>query len=241
MANVVFGPYLTKRLKFHQHDSSNGGKGGAKPNDYNQMKNWYESVKKCNLNGVILHNECSPEFIKKFSTEKISFFNWEKKHRPSYNDERFYAYHEYLVCHPKVERVFFTDLFDVRFCANPFKLMEKNPEHDLFFGEELMSKSSSRWMVRKCREMKLQLITGGYHPGQVIYNAGIIGGKRKHILNLLIDMKSIFDKIHPRYNANMPVFNFAASRTPSKIFSGPPLHNKFRSNKVPEGTYIKHK
>ena len=241
MVDVIFGPYLTKRIKYHQHDSSNGGKGGAKPDDYNQMKNWYESIKKFNLNAVVVHNENSQAFVEKYTTDKIVFFNWDKKHRPSYNDERFYAYHEYIVRHPKIQRVFFTDLYDVRFFGNPFKLMDLKPDCGLFFGEEAMSKSSSKWMVRKCREMKLQLIKGSYSPGQIIYNAGIIGGHREHILKFLVDMEAVFKNIHPRFNANMPVFNLCADRTASKIFSGHPLHNKFRSNKVPEGIYIKHK
>jgi hypothetical protein len=240
LADVIFGPYFTKNINYHQHDSSHKGRGGSKPNDYKQMQNWYESIQKFDLNAVIFHNEHSKRFIEKYSTDKISFQSWHKKHRPSYNDERIWTYREYLTTHPEIERVFMTDLYDVQFFGNPFELFE-NHSARIFAGEELLSKYSSRWMVRKCREMKTPLIQNKYAPGCKIYNAGIIGGYREDVLELLERMVKRFLKIPKKFNANMPVFNLCLQEMNTKIFSGYPLHNKFRSQKYEDGIYIKHK
>jgi len=132
-------------------------------------------------------------------------------------------------------------LYDVQFFGNPFELMDQYPAHELFLGEEIMSKSSSKWMVRKCREMKVPLVREKYVPGTFIWNAGIIGGKRDNIVKLFKNIKRIFKNIPGKFNANMPVFNYCVDNSTDLIFTGHPLHNKFRSHKVPKGTYIKHK
>ena len=242
MADLILAPYFTKDISYHQHDSSNKGRGGSKPDDYTQMKIWYESIVKYDLPACIFHNELTDDFINKYTTKKISFHRWEKQHRPSYNDERFYAYLEYLTTHTEVERAICTDLYDVEFYGNVFDWMDKNEQYDLFFGEERMGRFSSKWMVEKCRRIKLPLISNKYAPGCYIYNAGIVGGKRKPLMKLLTRMIAKFEKINPKENANMPVFNYCADQTKGyKIFSGFPLHNVFNSNVVIPGTYIKHK
>lgn len=243
MAKVIFGPYFTKKIKFPQHDSSNNGKGGSKPDDYNQMKVWYESVKRIKVNAIIFHNELSLKFTKKHETPKIKFSCWNKHTRPSYNDERFVAYRKMLRKHPEFDFVFMTDLYDVKFIQNPFELVEKNLDYDLFLGSENLSKFNSKWMVQKSREMKIPLIKNKYAPGSIAYNAGIIGGSRKILLLLLDEMVKYFKNIHPKYNANMPVYNLAVEKLSKdyKIFTGFPLHNRFRSKKVPPGVFIKHK
>lgn len=246
LANVILAPYFTKKLRFHQHDSSHNGKGGSKPNDFSLISGWYTSTlntvrKFSDTKAIIFHNECSQEFIDKYSNNHLEFVLWTKKHRPSYNDERFYAYYEYIKTHPEIQRVFMTDMFDVKIFANPFRLMDNKPGFKYFIGEEMMSKSSSKWMVRKCREMSVPLFHTKYAPGTLAYNAGIVGGYREPIIILLQTMITEFKKIHPRYNANMPVFNRAIDIIGDKIFSGFPLHNKFRSNKYQEGIFIKHK
>jgi len=246
LAKLIFAPYFTKNIGFHQHDSSNNGKGGAKPDNYPLISGWVETNLKYSrlepeFGSVIFHNECSQKFITDHSNTCISFCEWGKSHRPSYNDERFYAYRKYLLKHPEVSHVFCTDLFDVILLGNPFQLIEQKPEYDLFIGDEKMSKYSSKWMVRKCREMKLPLIKNKYTPGETIYNAGIVGGSREKMLELFERMIDKFSRIPEKFNANMPVFNLCVEEMGCKVFSGYPLNNPFRTKKWEPGTYIKHK
>lgn len=241
MADLIFAPYFTKNIKYSQHDSSNGGKGGSLPNDYHQMKNWYESVKRIGASAVIFHNELSEEFIDKYKTPNISFVKWEKQHRPSYNDERFYAYYEYLVTNEDITRVICTDLYDVEFYQNPFDLMNKHPECDTFVGSEPIGKYGAKWMIRKCKEMDYPTARNNY-SSPYMYNAGIIGGTSYRMKQLFSIMRDDFAAIDKKFNANMPVFNHCLEELKFlKIFTGFPLHNVFNSNKVTEGTYIKHK
>ncbi len=241
MADLVFAPYFTKDIRFHQHDSSNNGKGGSKPNDYNQMKDWYESVKRLNLSAVIFHNELSEDFITKYQTDKIKFFRWLGSNRPSYNDERFYAYYQFLICKDGVERVLCTDLYDVVFYRNPFELIDKETKVDIFVGSEISNQYSAKWMMRKCKEMNFPSARKNY-TAHLMYNAGIIGGTRDRLLLLFTRMISKFNTIEPKFNANMPVFNYCMDELHTlNIFTGFPLHNIFKSNEVIDGTYIKHK
>ena len=235
MNEIIMAPYFTRRIGFSQHDSS----GGAKPNDFNLIKSWYETVWKLSVNAVIFHNELSNEFIKKYTTKYISFVRYDKVHRPSYNDERFYCYRDYLERNKNINRIICTDLFDVKFLKNPFELFSMG--YDLYVGSEEKSHPSSygwKWVNKKLKEQKLKQLS----KDDTMFNAGICGGDRKKFIKLLDMMIEIFEETPSRFNANMPVYNDCLRRLKSwKIFTGFPLHNIFESNKVLKGVYIKHK
>ena len=243
--DCIFTTYLTKRLGFSQHDSSHNGKGKSQPDDYKLMKGWYESLLKLcsksdNMKGVIFHNECSQSFIDKYSNEYISFVKWEKQHRPSYNDERFWAFREFLTKRDDVQRAFSTDMFDVKFFRNPFEIMDKESKYHLYVGSEVGKKCGRKWVNKKMRWFKFPQISND----ETVYNAGICGGVRKNLLKFYEVMISYFQKISTKHNANMAVYNQSLrdiKKRKWKIYTGFPLHNQFQSNKVPEGTYIKHK
>jgi len=242
LVDVILAPYFTKNINFHQHDSSNRGKGGSLPNDYNQMKNWYESIVKLDINACIFHNELSEDFIAKYKKDNIIFQKWNKAHRPSYNDERFYAYLDFIDSHKNIDRIFCTDLYDVIFYKNPFQLMDTLKDYQILCGAEQITRYNSKWMTRKCKEMNYPVSRDGFSTSSFLYNAGIIGGKRENIRHLFKDMIGDFSKIDPKFNANMPVYNHCLEKQKDiNIFSGFPLHNIFNSNKVTEGLYIKHK
>ena len=231
--DYIFTTYFTKNRNFSQHDCS---KGGCKPNNFQVMKNWYESVWRLQLNAVIFHNELSCGFMNKYETKNIKFVRYNEFNRPSYNDERFYCYINYLKEHKNINRVFCTDMFDVVFYKNPFELM--NDKHDLYLGSE--SSPSLTWMKRKAKEINLP--QPKTKSGEIYYNAGIIGGTRKNILKLFGMIVKQLKDISPRFNANMPVYNYCLHNLfKGKYFTGYPLHNKFKSNKVTDGVYIKHK
>lgn len=242
MADIILAPYFTKDIKFHQHDSSNKGKGGSLPNSYNQIRSWYESVIKIGAKACIFHNELSDEYISKYQTENIKFVRWSEEHRPSYNDERFYAYLDFLEKNSDISRVMCTDLYDVIFYKNPFELMDIFPQHNIFSGSETTTEYSSKWMIRKCKLMNYPRSRNGFSTQQLIYNAGIVGGKRENILQLFRSIIKNFKRVDLQFNANMPVYNYCLEKLESaNILTGFPLHNVFNSNKVLDGTYIKHK
>jgi hypothetical protein len=241
MDNLILAPYFTKRLGYSQHDSTNGGKGGSKPNDYGVMKEWYESVVKLKLHARVFHNELSDDFVNEHETDEIKFVLHDTFHRPSYNDERFYAYYRCLMSLPSVKMVMCTDLFDVKFMMDPFELMNDHEECQLFSGSETINPYSGKWMRKKCAAMNYRVACENYHVGNVMMNAGIIGGSRETLLKLFNQMKNDMETVELKHNANMPVYNRCVETTNLKVFTGYPLHNVFNSNRTDAGTYIKHK
>jgi hypothetical protein len=241
LADVVLSPYFTKDNQFHQHDSSHGGQGGSLPNDFSQIKFWYNGVLGLGMDAVIFHNELSKSFTLEYETDKIKFVEYQTEHRPSFNDNRFYAYYEYILNNKNIDRVFCTDLYDVVFYKNPFDLMDQKKEYSVFSGSEMITKSSSAWMTRKCKEMKYRRSREGFSKSP-IYNAGIIGGYRSVILNLFESMINEMNSISKTFNANMPVYNYCLENQKNiNVFTGFPLHNIFKSNRVEDGVFIKHK
>lgn len=240
MDSLVLAPYFTRPNKYHQHDSTNGGKGGSRPDDYELIKPWYESVKRLGLSARIFHNELSDGFVETYETENLQFVYWGETHRPSYNDERFYAYYTYLL-DAEVSEVFLTDLYDVEFMRDPFSLVASNPDAVLFCGSEQITPYSGKWMRQKCRAMDFPFSRDNYRTGNTLYNAGIIGGKKDPLMKLLKCMLGQMNGIDQKHNSNMPVFNWCVEQSGFPIFYGHPLHNVFKSFVSGPETYIKHK
>lgn len=242
--DYILAPYFTKKNNFSQHDSSyKKGVGGSVADDFNLIKGWYDGVHKLGLHAVIFHNECSKEFVEKYTTDKIKFYFWDIENRPSYNDNRFYGYLKWIDEQKRgsINRILCTDLYDVEILRNPFEFMDASPNCDLFCGEEIITKGSSSWMIKKSVEMEYPTAKNNYSIGNILYNAGIIGGKVNSIRKLFVFMLEDFSNILPQYNANMCVFNKCVERLNYKVCSGSPFHNVFRSNVVDKFTYIKHK
>lgn len=235
--DVIFGPNFTKDLKVYQRNCTLG----KKLTDWQKMENWYNSVKNLNLNAVIFHNELSDTFIEKYQTSKIIFENWKEQNRLSYNDERFFAFLNYLKNNPQIKRVFCTDIYDIIFYKNPFELMDLNPDYKIFSGSQVYNSSTKVWMGFKYLEINQKSFLNTCIVNNSFFNAGIIGGYRENIIYLFEDMIMEFEKIDKKLNSNMAVYNVCLSKIKEKIFYGYPLHNIFMSNVAEKGVYIKHK
>jgi hypothetical protein len=243
--DIICAPYFTRKTTFSQHDSSTKGiSKGANVNDFSLIERWYNSISKLGLYAIIFHNELSSEFIKKYKTDKIKFEQYHILNRPSYNDTRFFMYEDYLHNNKNhIERAFFTDIFDVEFQKNPFELIDKNPTKLLFCCSENITKKNGEWMKKKTIEMKYASARNNYAIGELLYNAGIIGGNIDTLLSLFQYMIYQFSFINREFNANMNVFNVSVETLfpPNKILTGFPLHNIFNSwESLPE-VYITHK
>lgn len=211
------------------------------------MSGWYESTLRIclthKIRAVIFHNECSDKFCQKYSNKFLTFEKWDQKNRPSYNDERFYCFKEYLKANSHIKRAISTDMFDVKIFGNPFELMDKEPNYHLYCGSEKGNVPGSygrKWVNTKMRRCKLGIVPNE----EMVYNAGICGGKADKLITFYSTMQKHFKNITPKENANMAVFNRSIRDMKEKgwkIFTGYPLHNVFESNKVKPGTYVKHK
>lgn len=232
--NYILSTYFTKDRNSKQHCC----KRKVKPNNFNLIKDWYNSIVKLNLNAIIFHNECSNEFIKRYQTEKIKFVYYDDFNRISYNDERFYCFRDYLLKNNHIENIFSTDAFDVEILRNPFNFI--NDDYELYAGSEKQNSlmTENNGFNKRMRAYRYTQLTEDY-----FYNAGISGGSRETIIEFYNYMIKLFDRIHKKYNSNMVVFNEAIlqNKRKWKVYTGYPLHNKFKSRTHDGNIFIKHK
>ena len=114
--NIILSTYFTSK-----EDPQRGG--NWKCNDFSIIKDWYQSIKKLNLNAIIFHDHCSDRFINKYSTERISFVY----HKPIKDimNARYRCYYDYLYRH-FYKKIYCTDISDVVIMKDPFPLIEKD-------------------------------------------------------------------------------------------------------------------
>lgn len=235
--NIILSTYLTKANEFKQHDSTNNGKGGCRPDNFSLIGDWYKSVLKLQIPAYIFHNELSADFIHRYTTNEIKFVKWDQSNRPSYNDERYYIFESFIQANPLIQNIIYTDIFDVVIHKNPFELITNNI--DLVAGsEEAKTDRSYQWVNNKLSLLKLPTLK---RP-DIVYNAGIGGGKREPFLIFLRMMLEMFKDMNKEINANMGVFNTILHQKnfSYRVLTGFPLHNTFKSYKN-NGAYIQHK
>ena len=224
MDNVIMTTYFCKK-KNPQKDYF------VAYNDITYIEPWYYSVKNLQLNGIIFHDGLNDEFIKKYETDKIKFiYANSNSYDISINDLRYYVYFDYIIKNENIKNIFMTDGSDVTVVKNPF-----NKFKQLCVGSE-----RSKGFKAICLKKKIELFnsniknTFNYHknPTNTVYNAGILGGNRKDVLNFLKNMISIFDKFNSEIktkNLNMIVFNYVVYKIFNQnVISGSPLHSEFK-------------
>jgi hypothetical protein len=165
--------------------------------DIKYIAPWYDSMKKIDGCGIIIHDGLEEEFIKEYTTSKIKFvkFNY-----GSYSifEERWIGYY-LLLKHTNIEKIFFTDCNDVFISCNPFSNLEIDAEK-LYVGRDQADRfGDSGWVLDELN--KFQEDSGLTAPEtlayQPLFNAGVVGGDKQilvpyiaQVLNLLFHSKS---------------------------------------------------
>jgi len=149
---------------------------------------WIETLTNLGLNGIIFHDSLSSDFIEKFKDYNVSFVYYKLKTYLSVNDERFLCWYEFLKDNPQYDKVFTTDLFDVKFNKNPFDLI--CDDYDIY-ADALKGRTvtdNERW--RK----PMKIIYGQLHcENKPLVNAGVVGATRNNMLKLLSAMVNDFE------------------------------------------------
>ena len=197
---IILSNYFTGKK-----DSQRGGNDQFEPNQFENMKGWYDSILAHHLHGLVFHDQLSKDFVDQYTNDYISFEKYELKKRYSLNDDRFFCWHEWLVQHAEVESLFCTDLFDVDFFGNPFHLMDPL-RHDLYCGD------ANGAVMDEWVNNRMEWAYGkAFHAGKIKFIAGIIGGTRENMLRLFQAMTGDFEKAkratRKGKNMNMGVFN----------------------------------
>jgi GR25 family glycosyltransferase involved in LPS biosynthesis len=175
-------------------------------NDIDYIGNWYYSMKTHNLYGIVFYDSCSQEFIDTYQTSKIKFIKTDSQNfNYTLNDQRFFLYEDYIKKNKNIKKIFMTDGNDVTIVNNPFNFINNN---DIYIGtEEETIKDKLDWFKKKCinKDLKNSLDKNKF---EIILNAGIIGGTRENILDLLGKMNKMFKNYADKEcDINMQVLN----------------------------------
>lgn len=214
--------------------------GVAGPDEFNRMKLWYDSLIGVGCEAVIFHDELSDGFTREHECDAVVFDRYRLKTQRSVNDERYQCYYEYLLKHPEIERVFMLDLFDIEFFSNPFHLMD-DAQYDIYCGGDAGEYND------KLNREKMTLAFGGAHyEDRIKLNAGVCGGNRKQIMQLLETMIEVFDQLSAQgtlQNLNMAIFNKCVYDLfeYERIMYGYPLNSRFKKYESHGNFALRHK
>ena len=221
---------------------------------------WVSSALKFNLSPVVFHDGLPDTITSSTSGRGVQFVPV-KLGNYSVNDERLLLYYAYLSgqsvsvypefrmldsaelenVKPRISEIFMTDISDVEFLRNPFRLIF-GQRYRLYVGSEGHRVNTS-WLRKKIKTCKMNLS----FADDTFYNAGILGGETVNVLKFLDCYVRLFFQIPRRsrgHNCNMAVFNEALRSCfhPNVLNTGAPLHTRFKMYEYSSSNcYIRHK
>ena len=211
--------------------------------DFSIIKDFYESVIKHNLNCIILIDNSTDEFIKKYKTNKIEFVRCDSSGL-NMVDIRWKLYNKILNERKEIKRVFFIDVSDVIILKNPFEYIVPDK---IYCGDEENINIKNNWMTHrydllKNPEVDEKIIN---YLNKKILNAGILGGERNYLIGITKKMAEMLDfsKI-THTTVDMCIINHVLYTYTKKdmLIHGLPVNTIFRRNEINnEVAWFKHK
>ena len=180
--------------------------------NFDYIKEWYQSIDKLKLNAIVFHDNLSESFVKEYTTDRIIFIKCELGPY-SLNDERFIIYLIYILEYgSNLESVFFTDGNDLIVKKIPFEIIKDHHKNTFFVGRD---DTNYFYQSRVNRDVRIPLFENdlGHKLDirfyfQTIYNAGILGGNKKVMLYFLYHLARLFVKCNSDHNHNMVALNY---------------------------------
>jgi len=206
---------------------------------FDYIKNWYESIIRLKLNAVVFHNTFSKQTVALYQNDYVHFKWVEFNESLNANIFRYGIYKDYLANNAaQIANVFTTDITDVVVLQNPFiqPLFLQNPTA-LFCGDEPKI-LDNEWMHDHCTHFR-NTVPGFYNyemenKEKSLLNCGIIGGSFSVIVKLMDSLA----KMHATYSItnttdytlDMGAFNFVArTQFANTILHGPPINTIFKN------------
>lgn len=172
----------------------------------------------------------------------------------SVNDVRFLLFEEVVKQHPEWVTVFMSDVHDVRFFHNPCVLVERQPDKVFVHSQDLESLAGSGFMRGKFRMLGGQYDKWYNHTKAAnstirVLNAGVVGGRRPVVLDVLAKMRAIYqdpDFVERRRGrrtcVNMAVVNYVLyTEFATRIETGYPLHGRWLAHSNRSDVDFQHK
>ena len=202
------------------------------------LRPWWTTVNRVGLKGVVLHDGLPDEFVHATTTEHVRFHRVEPGEWPILHD-RHRLMRDFLR-DSQESQVFLTDISDVAFKRDPFALIRSDlGKHRLFLGSEPTSIGQSRCLRQEVIEQFGYLL----HEERQVINPGILGGLRKDVLELLDQIVECIAKQSRLVNSDMSIVNRVVhdNYAPSELFTGLPLHSRFKGWQYHSPAAILHK
>ena len=209
------------------------------------IKRWYRSAMYFNLSALLIHNTI-PESIQtrlKSVYKHIEFLKAEDYHHKFATDARYYILYDYLLTRPEIRFVITTDVKDVKFLNDPFKVIAGIGSQYLYIGydhdEMLKEGPFDVDQLKHCypnyKYTKETLQVTGY------LNCGALGGNREVMLTMLSRMMLLFDTTKHNVCDMVTVSIVAHLYMYDLVFTLYPFNNGFRNGAPgPHGLAIKH-
>ncbi len=205
---------------------------------YELVKDWAESIKVANLQGLIFHTNFSEETCNRFENENISFVKI--AYDPQFNPNvfRYFVYRDFLQQHLQhINGIFSTDVSDVVLVNNPFTdpLFVENPK-SLFCGDEPKS-LNNEWMIAHAEHLRKNIADyAAYERAfgkETLLNCGIIGGSASLFFDFLQQLCAIHQQANRNnetaYTGDMGAFNYLArTRFNQQLIHGAPVNTVFK-------------
>jgi hypothetical protein len=200
--------------------------GFIEPNNFDYIKNFYNSVlnKECDV--YIFHDNLSKDFLDKYQKNNITFLKVNPS-KLSNNDSRFFHYHNFL--HKNFyEKVFLSDVCDVLVARDP-SIMKI--DFDIYFCRDLIDMKqygfSGKSFTEICRNLSIDI--SDLNLNQPMLNMGVIGFNYENSMKFLFKFCS--QRLKSGFiseNVNMTLGNFIARKYFNKIYSGEPFCSEFK-------------
>ena len=206
-----------------------GPNGKVDKNQFSYIRDWYESLVKHKVKGVVFHDLLSEEFVNRWTNEYISFEKCNTQTTlHSNNDIRFIFYAKYLEDH-KFEIVYLTDGSDVVMVNDPNNIIDIESA-DIFVcaDDKLISKDVNFWpCVNHIPEFKEN------SDSWELLNMGVIGGTYDNINKFCRLFAGHRTRTEPEeLNLNMPLGNMIIRTNFKEIHVGSPFTSEFKQHQV---------
>lgn len=173
--------------------------------NFQYIKDFYDSVVEHDLHAVIFYDNLSNEFITKYTCPNVKFVKT-KIIRYSLNDERYFIYAEFLA-KVKAGKIIMSDGNDVTFGSDPFDFIANSRfyigrDHHVF-------NKHSEWIQNKVNILP-EPIRRKVPPlfyEMPLLSAGVIGGDYATITSFLDKVVTLLHFIDNDLNNNMAVVN----------------------------------
>ena len=186
-------------------------------NNFDYIKPLYESAIQHEIPVVIFHDGLSVEFIDKYSNYLIKFEKVNLRDSISMNDERFLFYQEYIR-REEIEKqysyIMLTDVSDVIFLRNPFEFdLQSMDDCKIWVLRENVRMAEIYPVLKDCYSHKSSFVNINFSKDDMIFNAGVIGGKVDQVLFLIDELvRELARMDRGKNNCNMPALQYILPR-----------------------------